>query len=179
MTKLVSGKSSRFKLSPDMRLAYSFDEGERRDRMTAARARLEQLIDWDAALVIDEKKNFDETLYAMELANLQLAELEAYDRILDDALERSYRDLGRQAARRPPLRSTRSSSGERSANPSTHIQALRHRHATALSDPGTRLARLRVFLQSGTAGQTPLCKDRRRTAFAVHRGPGRRRLNSH
>ena len=29
----------------------------------------------------------------MELANLQLAELEAYDRILDDALERSYRDL--------------------------------------------------------------------------------------
>ena len=36
----------------------------------------------------------------MELANLQLAELEAYDRILDEALERSYRDL---AAR--PLRS--------------------------------------------------------------------------
>jgi hypothetical protein len=36
----------------------------------------------------------------MELANLQLAELEAYDRLLDDALERSYRDLGEQ-----PLRS--------------------------------------------------------------------------
>jgi hypothetical protein len=29
----------------------------------------------------------------MELANLQLAELEAYDRLLDEALERSYRDL--------------------------------------------------------------------------------------
>src|SRR5687768_2028514 len=29
----------------------------------------------------------------MELANLQLAELEAYDRMLDDAVERSYRDL--------------------------------------------------------------------------------------
>ncbi len=58
------------------------------------------VIDWDAALVIDERKNFDETLYAMELANLQLAELEAYDRILDDALERSYRDLGRQPLRR-------------------------------------------------------------------------------
>jgi hypothetical protein len=29
----------------------------------------------------------------MELANLQLAELEAYDRILDDALDRAYRDL--------------------------------------------------------------------------------------
>ena len=35
----------------------------------------------------------------MELANLQLAELEAYDRILDDALERSYRDLGARPTR--------------------------------------------------------------------------------
>jgi hypothetical protein len=52
------------------------------------------VIDWDAAIVVDHPKNFDEVLYIMELANLQLAELEAYDRILDDALERAYRDLG-------------------------------------------------------------------------------------
>ncbi len=52
------------------------------------------VIDWDAALIVDEPRDFDETLYIMELANLQLAELEAYDRILDAALERSYRDLG-------------------------------------------------------------------------------------
>ena len=51
------------------------------------------VVDWDAALIIDEPQNFDETLYVMELANLQLAELEAYDRILDDSLERAYRDL--------------------------------------------------------------------------------------
>jgi hypothetical protein len=51
------------------------------------------VVDWDAALIIDQKFNFDETLYVMELANLQLAELEAYDRILDDSLERAYRDL--------------------------------------------------------------------------------------
>lgn len=51
------------------------------------------VIDWDAALILDESKYFDEILYIMELANLQLAELEAYDRILDDAVERSYRDL--------------------------------------------------------------------------------------
>ena len=51
------------------------------------------VIDWDAALVVDHPRNFDEVLYIMELANLQLAELEAYDRILDDALERAYRDL--------------------------------------------------------------------------------------
>jgi len=58
------------------------------------------VLDWDAALLIDEPADFDETLYIMELANLQLAELEAYDRIVDDALERAYRDLGEQ-----PLRS--------------------------------------------------------------------------
>jgi len=51
------------------------------------------VIDWDAALIVDEAKYFDEILYIMELANLQLAELEAYDRILDDAVEKSYRDL--------------------------------------------------------------------------------------
>lgn len=57
------------------------------------------VLDWDAALLVDEPQDFDETLYIMELANLQLAELEAYDRLLDDALERSYRDLGERPLR--------------------------------------------------------------------------------
>ena len=57
------------------------------------------VVDWDAALIIDERQNFDETLYVMELANLQLAELEAYDRILDNSLERAYRDLGTRPIR--------------------------------------------------------------------------------
>lgn len=57
------------------------------------------VVDWDAALVVDEKADFDEALYVMELANLQLAELEAYDRLLDDSLERAYRDLGRGSLR--------------------------------------------------------------------------------
>jgi hypothetical protein len=60
------------------------------------------VIDWDAALIVDEPRDFDEALYIMELANLQLAELEAYDHLLDHALERSYRDLGER-----PLRSRR------------------------------------------------------------------------
>ena len=51
------------------------------------------VVDWDAALVIDEPRFFDETLYLMELANVQLAELEAYDRMLDNAVETSYRDV--------------------------------------------------------------------------------------
>jgi len=60
------------------------------------------VIDWDAALVVDEPAEWEETLYVLELANLQLAELEAYDRLLDTTLERSYRDLGVS-----PLRSKR------------------------------------------------------------------------
>lgn len=58
------------------------------------------VIDWDAALVIDEPEDFAEGLYVMELANLHLAELEAYDRLLDRALERSYRDLRRRSYRK-------------------------------------------------------------------------------
>lgn len=57
------------------------------------------VIDWDAALLIDEPRYFDEVLYIMELANLQLAELEAYDRILDAAVERSYRDMSARRMR--------------------------------------------------------------------------------
>lgn len=57
------------------------------------------VIDWDAALLIDDARAFDETLHILELANLQLTELEAYDRLLDDALERSYRDLSHDPLR--------------------------------------------------------------------------------
>jgi len=52
------------------------------------------VVDWDAALIVDEPRYIDEMVYLMELANLQLAELEAYDRLLDGVIERSYRDLG-------------------------------------------------------------------------------------
>jgi hypothetical protein len=58
------------------------------------------VIDWDAALIVDEPKYMDEMVYLMELANLQLAELEAYDRLLDDVIDRAYRDLSGQALRR-------------------------------------------------------------------------------
>jgi transcription-repair coupling factor (superfamily II helicase) len=42
--KLVSAKGSRYKLTPDMRLSYAFDEAEKRDRMAAARGRLVALV---------------------------------------------------------------------------------------------------------------------------------------
>lgn len=57
------------------------------------------VLDWDAALLMDDARYFEETVYIMELANVQLAELEAYDRLLDDALERSYRDLSESRSR--------------------------------------------------------------------------------
>jgi hypothetical protein len=57
------------------------------------------VLDWDAALIVEEPQNFDEALYILELANLQLAELEAYDRLLDTAMERSYRDLTQRLRR--------------------------------------------------------------------------------
>ena len=38
--RLVQAKQSRWKLSPDMRLSYAFDDGEKRQRLPAARARL-------------------------------------------------------------------------------------------------------------------------------------------
>lgn len=57
------------------------------------------VVDWDAALIVDEPADLEETLHVMELANVQLAELEAYDRMLDTALERSYRDLAERPLR--------------------------------------------------------------------------------
>jgi hypothetical protein len=63
------------------------------------------VVDWDAAIIIDDPRYFDETLFVMELANVQLAELEAYDRMLDTAVERSYRDVtGRRMRSRSNIR---------------------------------------------------------------------------
>jgi hypothetical protein len=38
------------------------------------------VIDWDSALAIDQPSDLNETIHILELANLQLTELEAYDR---------------------------------------------------------------------------------------------------
>jgi hypothetical protein len=58
------------------------------------------VVDWDAALILDQPADTTDALHILELANLQLAELEAYDRHLDTTLVRSYRDLGSQPLRR-------------------------------------------------------------------------------
>lgn len=54
------------------------------------------VVDWDAALVVGEQDSLEEILHVVELANVQLAELAAYDRVLDGALDLAYRDLSRR-----------------------------------------------------------------------------------
>jgi hypothetical protein len=51
------------------------------------------VVDWNAALVIDEQIDRADDLYVLQLARLQLTEIQAYDRELDAVLERAYREL--------------------------------------------------------------------------------------
>ena len=53
------------------------------------------VVDWDAALVIGKEDNLDDIIHIMELANVQMVELETYDRVLDESLELAYRDVAR------------------------------------------------------------------------------------
>jgi hypothetical protein len=53
------------------------------------------VIDWDAAMVVGQAESLEDVLHIVELANVQLAELGAYDRILDEALQGAYLDLSR------------------------------------------------------------------------------------
>jgi hypothetical protein len=56
------------------------------------------VVDWDSAVVVGQQGVLDDVLHIMELANVQLVELAAYDRILDESLQRAYSDMNRQPA---------------------------------------------------------------------------------
>ena len=58
------------------------------------------VIDWDAALVVGLEGYVDDTLYALELANLQLEEFRVMDKRIDGYLDRAYDQFERS---RPPL----------------------------------------------------------------------------
>jgi hypothetical protein len=51
------------------------------------------VIDWDAALLVDTPQDYSDTLYVLEMANLQLAELRIYDQKLDRVLDKAYDDV--------------------------------------------------------------------------------------
>ncbi len=57
------------------------------------------VVDWDSALVVGQGTAIDDVLHIMELANVQLVELAAYDRILDDSLQVSYQDIAQRRFR--------------------------------------------------------------------------------
>ena len=54
------------------------------------------VIDWDAALVVEQSGYMDDVLYVLELANLQLEEYRVMDQRLDQYLDRAYEDLKRR-----------------------------------------------------------------------------------
>jgi hypothetical protein len=57
------------------------------------------VVDWDSAVVVGQQDSLDDVLHIMELANVQLVELAAYDRVLDEALQVAYNDMNRQTVR--------------------------------------------------------------------------------
>lgn len=63
------------------------------------------VVDWDAALVIGNDETLNDVVHIMELANVQLEEMEEYDRLLDATLQLAYRDLaGRPSHHRRRIR---------------------------------------------------------------------------
>ncbi len=55
------------------------------------------VVDWDSAVIVGQQDTLDDVLHIMELANVQLVELAAYDKVLDDALQRAYSDMLKQS----------------------------------------------------------------------------------
>ncbi|MBI2363356.1 MAG: hypothetical protein HYV15_08260 [Elusimicrobia bacterium] len=51
------------------------------------------VVDWDAALLLDPTGGSHDALYILEVANLQLNELQIYDGILEKTLDQAYDDL--------------------------------------------------------------------------------------
>jgi hypothetical protein len=69
-----------------LRHAFSYTNGD----MT--------IVDWDAALVVDQGGYTDDVLYVLELANLQLEEYQVFDERLDAFFTGAYDDLERYYA---------------------------------------------------------------------------------
>jgi hypothetical protein len=65
------------------------------------------VIDWDAAVVVERTGYFDDVLYVLELANLQLEQFRLLDDRLDRFIVRSYDDLEKYYASRRFLREPR------------------------------------------------------------------------
>ena len=65
------------------------------------------VVDWDYALVVEPSGKYEDVLYIMEIANLQLLELRVYDHYLDMVLDKAYDDLERFFSRGGIFKSAR------------------------------------------------------------------------
>ena len=65
------------------------------------------VVGWDRALIIEPSGKYEDVLFIIEVANIQLAELMAYDAYLDRVLDKAYDDLDRVFSRRGLLYSAR------------------------------------------------------------------------
>jgi len=80
-------KLSRSEVEDNMRFWYTYYEDDL------------VLVDWDYSLIVDKPGQYEDVLFIMELANLQLLELRTYDAYLDRVLEKAYADLDRYVSR--------------------------------------------------------------------------------
>ncbi len=63
------------------------------------------VVEWDTAFLVDTPEGCQDTLYVLEVANLQLEELRVYDAKLDTVLDKAYDDV--EAVARPHAFRTR------------------------------------------------------------------------
>lgn len=84
LTETAPERLSDMQVNEVLRIQRSFEKGDA------------VVIDWDAALVIDLTGYFDDVLYVLELANVQLEEFRVMDQRLDRYLNRAYEDLNRR-----------------------------------------------------------------------------------
>lgn len=57
------------------------------------------LVDWDAMLVVDPERDYEEALYIAEAANLQMVELRTHDSLLEKAVDQAYAAIGEHRRR--------------------------------------------------------------------------------
>lgn len=59
------------------------------------------VIDWDSALILDPGGKYEDLLYVLEIANMQLTEFQVYDQTLERFLDRAYGDIESYSRKRP------------------------------------------------------------------------------
>lgn len=62
------------------------------------------VIDWDGALILDPEGKYEDLLYILEVANVQLTELQLHDGLLERALDQAYDDIEEYGRKAPFLK---------------------------------------------------------------------------